>query len=79
MEKKEVCAEKWYYQEDQRIQKGIHEDRHQQSFADGPGTRKSVGTESLMHGIGPKRSIKKAIGQCSRKRSFQSRSRIFLG
>ena len=33
--RKEVRAENWYFQEDERIQKIMHEDRYQQSFAGG--------------------------------------------
>ena len=40
-EKKEVCAKKWYHQEDKRIQRGVVEDWYQQSFTDGSGAKKS--------------------------------------
>ena len=43
--RKEVRAENWYFQEDERIQKIIHEDRYQQRC----GTRMSVEVQSTRH------------------------------
>ena len=43
--RKDMCGEARYDQEERKIQKGLHEERHRHSFADGCGTR-SMGIQS---------------------------------